>query len=720
MVLVAGEAGIGKSRLVQEFAAQVQGKALVLVGAGSPEMQTTPYQPLVEALRPAVVAEYGWLQIPESCVSEAAQLLPELQSQDGGSTSPPAGGDPQARSRLFEALRTLTLALARGPHPVVLCLDDLQWVDSTTLDWLVYLGRLARAARLLVVGACRSEDEAIVAGLRRQLARQGSLTEVELEGLVEEDIRQVVESLHGSTTVTGAGPAAARLTEVTGGNPFFLMETLRAVLESGQPMRDLSDPGKIPVSDSIRELVERRVKRLSAAARQILEAGAILGQSFTFEVVRRTSGRREMEAVDGLDELCGRDVLRAQGADYRFSHQLVQKIVYQGLSYWRRQVLHRRAGETLEENQPENAAALARHWAEAEEPGRAATYALRAGRAAKALFAHVEARGHFDQALALLAEEATQLREPGAVAANQALRIEAYHERGWALRLLGDMEAYADDLRQVTELAESLQDERSLAHLRWREATTHRWFCRYGEARAAAEIGLRLSRNQGDRLLEAQCWRELGMAAREAGDYEAARTALTEALTGFADLGETVYRVHTLGNLATLDLYEGELARSMQLAQQALTLCDGEALTLERRLPLGDLGAAAAARGDVELARRCLEESRAIAEKTADRTQEILCRQHLGWLDLAQGRTAEARRQLRAGLTLAEATGSCAEQSRLRCGLAEVYRLTGDLERAVATAEQALEQAIGTGRPRDQALARQILSGLGTAPGSAL
>jgi DNA-binding SARP family transcriptional activator len=712
-VLLEGEPGIGKSRLMQEFASRVQGEALVLAGAGYPDMQTTPYQPLVEALRPALLAGHAWLQVPRRCLADAAHLLPELRPADSGPAPPPADSDPHARSRLFEALRDLALALARGPHPLVLCLDDLQWADRSTLDWLAYLGRRLDTARLLVVGAYRSADEEPIAELRHSLTRQGCFAEITLEGLDEDAVLEVISSLREGASVPGAGASAARLTQVTGGNPFFLMETLRAVLESGQPMEVLSDPENIPTTDTIREVVERRVKRLSPTARQVLEAGAVLGQSFTFELVQRTSGRREMETVDGLDELFGRHLLMAQGADYRFSHQLVQVIVYQGLSYGRRRLLHRRAAETLEELQPENAAALARHLAQAEEAGRAAVYALRAGRAAKSVFAHIEARRHFDQALALLAQEAAQLQEPGALAANQALRIEALHERGWALRLLGDMEAYADDLREVASLAESLQDVRTLAHLRWREAYTHRWFCRYPQARAAAEAGLDLSRQVGDRLLEAQCWREIGMAARETGDYETAQRALAQALAGFTDLGETVYRIHTLGNLATLQFFLGDFAASMRLAQQALAICDEEGLPLHRRLPLGDLGAAAVALGDADLARRCLEESLAIARETADRTQQILCLLHLGWLCIGEGRPAAALQYLQAGLDLAEAIGSCTEQGWLRCGLAEVYRQTGEHAMAAEFAGRALEEAIKTGRPYDQALARRILERLG-------
>ncbi len=712
VVLISGEPGIGKSRLVQEFSSRVDGEALILVGAGFRDMHSTPYQPIVDALRPALRDGYQWFAPPRCCLAEATRVLPELPSLYPGVTPPSIGNDVRARARLFEALSNITLALAAGPHPLVLCLDDLQWADSTTLEWLSYLGRRTEGARLLVLGTFRSDAADTVAELRHALNRQGILTELELDGLDKAAVLQVIRDLHGARPVKGAQAAAARLVQVTGGNPFFLLETLRELVESGRPMESMSGVEDLPLSDTIMEVVEARVRRLGPRARQVLEAGAVLGQVFTLELIHRTSGRRELETIDGLDELVARHLLTEYGSEYRFRHELIRVAVSRGLSYWRQRVLHRRAGETLERLQPENVAALARHYAQAEEFGRAAGYALQAGRAAKTVFAHIEAKSHFDRALALLKQEAARLHDPGALAANQALQVEALHERGWALRLLGDMAAYTNDLKEVACLAESLHDQRALAHLRWREAYTHRWFCRYPQSRQAAEEGLALSREQGDTLLEAHCWREIGMVARETGDYGGAQAALERSLVLYSELGETVFRIHVLGNLATLQWYLADYQRSMNLAQQALDICNQEGLPLERRLPLGDLGAAAAALGDAELARRCLEESLSIAQETADRTQEIYCLLHLGWLYVRQKEPANALHYLGAGLKLAEKLGSCAEQGRLLGGLSEAYRLAETDERAQAHAQRALAFARGTGRPYDESLACGILDQL--------
>ncbi|HUW12116.1 MAG TPA: tetratricopeptide repeat protein [Anaerolineae bacterium] len=466
--------------------------------------------------------------------------------------------------------------------------------------------------------------------------------------------------------------------------------------------------------DTVRDAVQVRIGRLSPKARQVLEAGAVLGPVFSFEAAHVTAGRGEIETIDGLDELVARQLLLEQATGYCFCHEIVRDAVYRGLGLWRCRLLHRRAEEALERLHPDDAAALAFHFERAEEPGQAARYALRAGQAAKAVFAHARARACFDRALTLLEREAVRLWDPEAIAANQRLQVQALYERGWALRLLGDMQAYEHDLPKVKRLAEILGDAPLLAHLRWREVYTHRWFCRYAEARDVAEEGIRLSQAVADRSLEVMCWREVGRAARATGDYGEAQVALERALSLFAGLGDVVHELHALSNLSTLFWRLGEHEWAMHLALRALARCDEAELPLERRLPLGDVGVAAAAAGDVDLAWRCLLESLSIARQIADRTQEIFCLAHLGWLCVQQKRAVEALEHLHPALALAKRIDSRAEQSWLHSGLAEAYRLLGDPDRAVEHARRALELAQATGRSHDQRLAQRVLDELET------
>lgn len=699
---------MGKSRLMREFTGRLRSQALILTGCGYPETRATPYQPIVEVLRPHLAMRRFEFDAYPPWLADLSQLFPELRPLHPGLPSPPATEPSWARARLFEALETLLLRLAHGATATVLCLDDLHWADSATLDWLAYLGCHLHSRPLLLVGAYRSEEGAALAGLRGSLARQGVLRELALDGLDAAATGALIQHLKGGPP---ADPAlAGRLHQATNGNPFFLLEILGVLREADRwPAVGASE---LPLPDSVLQAVQLRVEQIGPAARQVLEAASVLGQAFAYDTLHLTAGRAELEIADALDELVGRQLLAQEPDRCRFRHEIVREVVYHGLSVYRRSLLHRRAGEALERLHPEAAAALARHFEHAGLLRQAARHALQAGLAAKQVYAPVEALANLDHALALLRQEGQALRDPAEIGANQRLQIEALGERGWALRLLGDMTAYNRDLEVEGELARSLGDPAVLAHWRWRQASAHLWFCRYDEARSAAEDGLRLSQAAGDRFLEAACLRAAGLAARAVGDCDCAQSDLEQALSIFTTLDQAAYQVHTLGNLSTLWLQRGDPGQALALAQQALCFCEAAGLQADRRIPLGDMGAAHAMAGEVELAQQCLAESLAIARQISDRTQEILCLGHLGWLDVQQGQAVAALEHLQAALALAEQVNSCAEQPWLHAGLAEALRLAGDLDAAAAHAQQALALACAAGQDYDQQLAQRVIAEL--------
>ena len=732
LVLISGEAGVGKTRLVEDFANCLRWQGVCVLWGRCYEFERVlPYQPVAEALQsilPALTA--GELAgFPAWTLAEVARLVPEVLEMRPGLEVTPAIRSDQERARLFDGVARF-LAESSSHGALLVVLEDLHWASDSTLQLVHYLARHLASHSALMVGTLRPEAVGRrhpLRTLQQQLSREGLAKPLRLSRLSAADAQAMVVGMSGAGEAVV--PLAQRLYQETEGNPFFLMEIVKALFETGVvhlqegawrgDFAQISE-AVLPLPPGVSETIQARIRRLNDDAQEALRLAAVLGREFDFDLLNAVWGRGEEATLEVLDDLLRRRLLEEgtgpMGRDYGFTHHKIQEVVYAGILH--RRLLHRRAGKAVEKLQPDDVVALAWHFERAEEPGRAARYALQAGLAAKPVFAHAEARAYFDRALALLEQEAARLRDPQAIAANQRLRIQALNERGWGLRLLGDMEAYADDLRKVACLAESLGDQRTLAHLRWREAYTHRWFCRYAQARKAAEDGVCLSQAAADPALEALCQREVGMAARATGDYDQAQTALERALSLFIALGDVVYEIHVLGNLATFCWYRGEYEQAMDLAQQALARCDKAGLSFERRLPLGDLGAAAAATGDVDLARQCLLESLSIARQIADRTQEILCLGHLGWLCVREEQYAQALEHLRAALALAESINSCTEQSWLLLGLAEARRLTGDpgaCRQAVAHARRALELAQASGRVYDQELARRILDRLGRA-----
>jgi DNA-binding SARP family transcriptional activator/tetratricopeptide (TPR) repeat protein len=715
VVMVSGESGIGKSRLLKEFTRRPLLRTRVMVGQASPEMGSMPYQPIIEALRPLLSMPDVLPHLHFSWLAEVSRLMPELAALVQSDRPPEVLEAGEARARIFEALSRIIFAFSGGGYTVLLCFDDLQWADSTTLDWLAYLGRRLLGQRLLILGSYRLGESDNLAELRQILARQANFTEIHLPGLDEEEVRRLMRKV--GEVIKADRSQVGRLCRATGGNPFFILETLRVLLESASSADQTIDWDVFPLPDSVCQAVNFRLDKLHPHARQILEAGAILGQYFDFESILLTAGRGEMETLDGLDELVARQFLVEKAAGYQFCHAIVQDAVYAGLTRWRRCRLHRRAGEALEKLRPGDTLPLSWHFEQANEPSKSAGYLFKAGLAARAVYAHVEARNCFDRALGMLELEATSSLSPEAMDTNRRQRIQVLYERGWALRLLGEMDTYTSDLEEVKRLAQDSDDPRALAHLHWQQAYNHRWFCRYDAARSAAEKGVRLSQEIGDPFLRAVCQRELGMVARETGEYASAQIALEQSLKMFIHLQKITYSIHTLGNLSTLCTRMQEPERAMRLACQAMEICEQNNLRYERRVPLGDMGVAAAALGDLQKAQSLLQESLSIARQIADRTQEIFCQGHLGCVLAQDGQPAQAAGILKQALALSENVGSLSEQSWLHACLAENFHLIGDKKQAETHARTAFKIAAELGRKADALRAQQILSRMGMESG---
>jgi DNA-binding SARP family transcriptional activator len=371
LVLISGEPGMGKTRLLQHFVAGLANTVNVVACAGHQAESTMPYWPLVEALRPHLpLALEGTPDLAPAYLAELARLWPELHGMRPNLPQVPHLEAGQAQARLFHALTCWLLKLAAWRPPLVLCLDNLHWADEATLTWLGYLGRRLTRAPLLVLGTYCSEDGRALGPLRGELERSGLVHEMRLEGLSQAEVLDLVRCLSGQKG--GARRFSRRLHQVTGGNPFYLLETLRVMFEAGVLWQDDTgwnvradkrtvDYRELPLPDTVCEVIRARLGRLSPQARQVLEAGAVLGPRFGFDGVWAVSGRRQGETMEALDELLARQIITENDQAYVFKHSLIQQVVYRDLSYGRRRLLQRRAGEALAKPHADDGAAPSRH-----------------------------------------------------------------------------------------------------------------------------------------------------------------------------------------------------------------------------------------------------------------------------------------------------------------------------------------------------------------------
>jgi len=463
-VLVAGEAGIGKTRLAGELARGLQQDGALVLYGRCDEGLAVPYQPFVEALRP-----YASALGPERLRAELGphapqlgRLLPELRA-----LGEPARADPESeRFALFEAVSSL-LAAATRVQPALLVLDDLHWAATPTLHLLRHLVRSERPLRVFLVCTYRETEldpGGPLAAMLADLQRDSSAQSLRIPGLDERGIAALLEAAAGHTLDERAVELASRLHTQTAGNPFFVRELLCHLVESGAIYRagecwtaDIS-AADLEVPEGLRQVIRNRVARLSEPARRALSVATVAGPMFSLAVLERVLGHEGI--LDALEEAVAAGLLAEAGhGNYAFAHALVRQAIYAQLGEVRRMRLHRQLGEALEAFTDRHAPleALAHHFAEAAADGqakKAAAYALAAGRSATARLGYDEAAAHYERGLQALAAAGQQTEE------QRCDLLLALGQSRWSV---GEIDRAREACLQAAELAGRLGDTARLA-----------------------------------------------------------------------------------------------------------------------------------------------------------------------------------------------------------------------------------------------------------------
>ncbi len=455
-VLLAGEPGIGKTRLAQEATRELRDRGfLIAAGSSFEQQQTVPYYPFRDVLTTLHGAVSPGLR------AQVAQFWPYL-----GRLLPAAGSTVSVQLDGTEEQEWLRRAVvgfvcaAVQESPIAILLDDLQWADEASLDLLLRLALQTRGNRVLLLGTYRDDDrqrpdtlQAPLERTLRDLYRAGLLERIMVPGLSEDATYALIAS---TLTAEIPGDAVAAVYRQTNGNPFFTQEVLQSLVERGavswrNGRWEWHEVDEIEVPENVRAVLDERLARLQEKTRQILGAASVLGQTFRFDELQALGGEDEDAVEEALDEAVQRGILRETGDLYRFHHALTHAALYGDLPGRRKRRLHRAAGEALEARSEQDRtgrdAELAQHFLEGGDRVRALTYSLRAGQAASAVFAHREAARHYQRAcdLARAVGDTVHLQE--------ALRA-----LGASLNLIGRYDAAEDALDEALHLARREHD----------------------------------------------------------------------------------------------------------------------------------------------------------------------------------------------------------------------------------------------------------------------
>ncbi len=475
LLMVVGEPGIGKTALCEQLATHVGmrgGKTLVghCYEEGSLSL---PYLAFVEALRSYVLArepddlrrELG------SGAAEVARIISEVRDRVAVELRP--AGDPEDdRWRLFQAV-TAFLRSAAAIQPIVLVLEDLHWADRGTLDYLVHLSRNLAGARLVILGTYRDVEvdrSHPLSATLAELRRSANFQRVPLRGLTVDEVHRMMNVIRGQDVPWSRAEAIHRQTE---GNPLFVQEVLRYLVEEGLVVREggryVRTDGSEPdsgIPEGLRDVIGKRLSRLSPECNRLLAVAAVIGREFGLEVLGRVARIGEDEVVGSLEEGLKVGVLEEQarvgGVRYRFAHAMFRQTLYEELSAARRIRLHQEVGRAIEDvharRLDDHTAELAEHFSHSSDPtdlAKAVQYGERGAQRAMGAHAYGEAIRMLDRAI-----EVQEVLDPD----DKRRRCDLLLILGQALLPAGDPQrAYETVALQAFVLAEELGDRKRAA-----------------------------------------------------------------------------------------------------------------------------------------------------------------------------------------------------------------------------------------------------------------
>lgn len=583
ILTLVGEAGLGKSRLIAELRASADDAAIAWIeGHCLSYGITDAYGLWVEVLRsllgvtaetnPVTVQDALWERGQQLCPKGFEAIYPHLRALMVAQQQPrpqgqklEAGDDENRKQHTFAAISALLTCAARQRPLLIIC-EDLHWADPTSLELLEALFPLTAALPLLLLCVLRPETTHGCWRLREQAIRRypAQHTDILLAPLNADDSAALLSRLLHMEVLPAL--LKQRILERAEGNPFYVEEITRSLLDSGSVAFDeargqwyaAQEITDIAVPETLQGVLIARIDRLRPEAKRLLQLGAVTGRTFSKQVLAAILPPDE-DLDRSLEQLQQTGLLYAQpqGPEtlYTFKHTLTREAAYNSLLHRDRRVFHRQVAEALKALYPhrmeEMHGILAQHWDQADEPNRAIPHMLQAGDQAMRQFANAEACAYFERALALARQTGLTLAE---------------------------------------------------ADILYKLGNTHRRQGNYSEARAYLEQTLAIFRQFGNRRREGIVLGELGAIARNLGDYTKARAYFEENL----EISRAVHNWRgesiTLNNLGQLLLEQGAHTEALEHFEQALRINRGMRDSWGEGIGLGNFGYAYLLLGDYGLA----------------------------------------------------------------------------------------------------------------------
>ena len=696
-VLVSGEPGIGKTRLASYAAHGANAEGFAVCWGACSEDVAAPYEPWIEVCSQLV--EHAPGDVLDGYVAahggDIGRLARNLARRVPDAPAPQSSDPETERFLLFKAVGELLLAVARS-QPLCVVLDDFHWADGQSVALLKHVARAVEQGALIVIVAYRDSDltkDHPLTGVLADLRRSDGVERIRLSGLGPDEVAELVAAAAGHELDADGLALAGGLATETGGNPFFVGEILRNLIESGAIRFDETarrwsiDPAAMrSLPESVRDVVEHRIDRLGEHSQEALTIAAVIGRSFDVELLAQLVGMSEAQLLDQLEAAVQASLLRESTevvGRFEFEHALINHTLYQGLGATRRARMHQRVAQALEElcgdDPGERLGELALHWrlatAAVDRP-KAADYAARAGQQALDSLAPAEAVRLFADAVELLG------------AGDTVERCQALIGLGEAQLQTGDA-AYRETLLEASRIASTLADAELAA--RAALANSRGFASVVGETDERRLAAIDRALELDDPPQPARRARLLALRALELlwhPDYRRRWALADEAVALARQAGD----IGTLGLVLRQVFYAYWSAQTLELRSALATeLADCAAESQDPALQwwahIIELHAYAA-QGELARAQAALERTQRIAEELGQPTLKWFSTFHAASWELLHGDLAAAQRLAERALQIGQEAGEPDAILIYGIQLSFVIRAQGRGQEIIAMIEQ--------------------------------
>ncbi len=728
IVFISGEAGVGKTALVREafhrfLKSSDQDAPHLFWGHCLPftsDVSPCPYTPWRQIFATAAPILARSADIPSEWLNRLLLLVPDLSLLRPGLLAPSQPDAAELRAALRQSLRVLATQ-----RPLVLVLEDVHWADAASLELLLELTDTCQTLPLLLLITHRTgETPAALLDLKRELRRRRCAQEISLRAFTDEESRLLLEKILGREALTPA--LWNEINRYAHGLPLLLREAAASLHKAREFSRR---------SLTLRQAIEVRLTQLTDPARQMLEAAAVLGFSFSRYELETMLGYSATVCTTVLEDLQAQNLVREIASpeldDYAFSHQLVHQIILDAILPDHARLLHKQAAHTLEQvyaGRTGFAAEIAAHYEAAQQPVAAARFWITHAQELTDMAAFEQAEAAIERAMVVLAE--TSSRE------SHELRTQAALQRGVIAHYCCGQDAEALS-RLESALAACREFPSLYANALARYASALYTRDRYLDAHQAANQSLEIARTLGEKVAIARALNVRGIAALMMGRTHQAIQDLQEALALEEAANPSTQTVQTLNHLGTALVFVQDYAQAQQVLARTLELSRrggvpriesaalmmlgqialnqgryGEAIHLYSQaievagasyLPgmwgkFAGRGAAFLRRGNLQEARQDFQRGLEFATRAESMYGQLLMRAYLTMTDLAQGRApADALAQLQAHAAALDVHPVVFLISLARAGL---WRLLGEWQPALDACQRAIQAAQASGVPQ--------------------